>query len=48
MSLRITFSNSITFTVTCDYGKDADVEIESAFRPVYHVVCPGVISNGTF
>ena len=48
MSLRVSFSNSITLTVTCDYRKDAGVEIESVFQPIYHVACGGVISNGTF
>ena len=48
MSLRVTFPNSITFTVTNEYGKGAAVEIELVFRPVYHVTCQWVISNGTF
>ena len=26
------FYNSITFTVTCDYGQDAGVDTESVFR----------------
>ena len=29
MSLRLTLSNSITFTVTNEYGKGAVIEIES-------------------
>ena len=37
MSLRVTFSNSITFTLTNEYGKDAGVEIESVVRPVSDV-----------
>ena len=31
-----------------EYGKGAAVEIESVFRPVYHIACEGVLSNGTF
>ena len=31
-----------------EYGKGAGVDIESVVRAVYHVVCWGVISNGTF
>ena len=48
ISLRVTFSNSITFTVTCKYSKYAGVEIESVFWPVSHVACQCVISNETF
>ena len=48
MSLRVIFSNSITFTVINQYGKGAGVKIESVFRPVYHVACRGVPSNGSF
>ena len=39
MSLRVTFFNSITFTLINEYGKDAGVEIESVFRPVSDVAC---------
>ena len=39
MSLRVTFSNSITFTMMNEYGKQASIEIESVFRPGYHVAC---------
>ena len=42
------FSNSITFKVINEYGNGASVKIESVFRPVYHVACRGVLSNGTF
>ena len=42
------FSNSITFTVINQYGKDAGIKIESVFRPVYHAACWGVFSNGSF
>ena len=31
MSPRATFSNSITFTVTCEYGKDAGVKLSGPF-----------------
>ena len=48
MSLRVIFSNSITFTVINEYGKGAAVEIESVFRPVYHVACREVLLNGSF
>ena len=48
MSLRVTFFNSITFTFINEYGKEAAVDIESQFRPVYHVGSRWVISNGTF
>ena len=48
MSLRVTFLNSITFTVINEYGKDAGVGIDSVFWPVYRVACWGVISNRTF
>ena len=48
MSLRVAFSNSITFTVTSESGKVTGVETESVFRLVYHVACGGVMSNGTF
>ena len=48
MSLKGTLSNSITFTVINEYGKGAAVEIESIFRPVYHVAYrefPGLFSD---
>ena len=48
MSLRVTFSNSIIFKVINEYGRGPVVEIESVFRPVYHVACRRVLSNGTF
>ena len=41
-------SNSINFTVISQYGNNARIKIESAFRPVYHVACPGILSNGSF
>ena len=48
MSLRVTFYNSIIFTVINDYGEDAGFEIEWVFCAVYHVACRGVLSNGSF
>ena len=48
MSLRVIFSNSITFPVINQYGKGPGVKIESVFRPICHVVCRGVLSNGSF
>ena len=48
MSLRTTFSNSITFKAINEYGKGAAVETESVFPPVYHVACGEVLSNGSF
>ena len=42
------FCNSITFTVITQDDKGALIKIESVFRPVYHVACRGVLSNGTF
>ena len=48
MSLRATLSNSITFTVSNEYGEGAGVEIELVLRPVYHVASQGFLWNGTF
>ena len=45
MSLRMTFANSITFTVINEYGKGAAVDTESVFWPIYHVACRGVFLN---
>ena len=39
MSLRVTFLNSITFTVINEYGKGPGVEIDLVFWPVYRVAC---------
>ena len=39
--------NSITFTVIIQDDKGALMKIESVFRPVYHVACRGVLSNGS-
>ena len=44
----MTFSNSITFTVTCEYHKDTDVEIESVSLPVSHVACRWSSQAGLF
>ena len=48
MSLRVTLSHSITFRVIIESGKRGGIETESAIRDVYHVVCWGVVSKGTF
>ena len=45
---KITFPNSIIFTVTCEHGKDAGVETESVFWPICHAACGKVISNGAY
>ena len=42
------FCNSITFTVIIQDDKGALIKIESGFRPVYHVACREVLSNGSF
>ena len=42
------FYNSFTFTVITQDDKGALIKIESVFRPVYHVVCRDVLSNGSF
>ena len=41
------FCNSITFTMITQDDKGALIKIESVFRLVYHVVCRGVLSNGS-
>ena len=41
------FCNSITFTVIIKDEKGAVIKIESVFRPVYHVACRAVLSNGS-
>ena len=43
MSLTKTLSNSITFTIINEYGKGTFVEIETVFRPVYHVASEVVL-----
>ena len=48
MSLRATLSNSITFTVSNEYGEGAGVEIELVLRPVYHVASRGFLETGLF
>ena len=48
MSLRVTFSNSITFPMFDEYGSDAFRDTESVFRPVSYVACRLVLSNVTF
>ena len=42
------FCNSITSTLITQDDKGALIKIESAFRPIYHVACQEVLSNGTF
>ena len=42
------FCNSITLTVITEADKEALIKIESVFRPVYHVACREVLSNGSF
>ena len=41
------FCNSITFTVITQDDKGTLMKIKSVFRPVYHVACPEVLSNGS-
>ena len=48
MSLTGALCNSITFKVINEYGKGAAVEIESVFRPDYHVACRGGSEKGIF
>ena len=48
MSLRVTFSNSITFAVTCEYGKDTGFKIESVLSPVSHLACRWSSQAGLF
>ena len=42
------FCNSNTFTGIILDEKRAFIKIESVFRPVYHVACQEVHSNGSF
>ena len=42
------FCNSIIFTVITQDDKGALIKIENVHRPVYHIACRGVLSNGTF
>ena len=42
------FYNSIIFTVITQDDKGTLIKTESAFRPVYHVACREVLSNGSF
>ena len=42
------FFNSLTFEVINQYGKGAEVKIESVFWPVYDVACWRVLSNRSF
>ena len=42
------FWNYITSTVITQDDEAALIKIESVFRPVSHVACPEVLSNGSF
>ena len=41
------FCNSITFMLIIQDDKGTLIKIESVFRPVYYVGCPGVLSNAS-
>ena len=43
MSLRETFSKSITSTVINEYGKGSVVEIEAVFWPAYDFASKGAL-----
>ena len=43
MSLRETFSTSVSFAEINKYGKGASVQLLIVFRPVYHVRCQKVV-----
>ena len=43
MACPETLPNSVTFIVINEYGKGAVVDIETVFRPVYHVARQGVL-----
>ena len=42
------FFNSITSIVITEDDKGTLIKIESVFRPVFHVACREVLSNGSF
>ena len=42
------FCNSTTFTVITQDDKDILIKIEIVFRPIFHVACRDVLSNGSF
>ena len=48
MSLRMTFSNSISYPLIDNYGKGVAVKIGTVFERVYHVACRRVMGNSTF
>ena len=48
MSLTETLSNSKTFTLINEFGKGVVVEIESVFRPAYHVASQLILWKWTF
>ena len=43
----IDFRNYITFSGITQDDKGALIKIESVFRPLYHVACRVVVSNGS-
>ena len=43
ISLRVTFSDSVAFTVLNKYDNRAVVEISAVFGPIYHVACPRLL-----
>ena len=48
ISLKETFSNSVTLTVINKNGEGATVHIPTVLRPVYHVALQRILSSGTF
>ena len=45
MSIRETFSNTISFPATNEYDKGASIQISTVFVHVYNVACPTVVWN---
>ena len=43
ISLRVTFSDSVGFTVPNKYGKRVVFQILAVLGPIYHVACPRVL-----
>ena len=48
VSIRETFSNSISFPVTNEYDKGAVIRISTVVGHVYHIACRSIVWNGTF
>ena len=48
MSIRETFSNSISLAVIDEYDKGAVMQISTVLGHVYHVACRRDLSNGSF